>query len=62
MIQGDFSELFDSTQGVDNAGNSYGQIYNPASRVFDSSGNVVSATPFAGNSIPSTYWDAWRPR
>lgn len=57
MIQGDFSELFDSSQGVDNAGNTYGQLYDPASRAFDSSGNVTAATPFAGNIIPSTQWD-----
>jgi hypothetical protein len=58
MIQGDFSELYDPSQGVDNAGNSYGQLYNPFSRAFDSSGNVASATPFGGNIISSTYWDS----
>jgi len=58
MVQGNFSELYDPTQPVDNAGNTFGQIYNPFTRTFDASGNVVSATPFAGNIIPSTIWDS----
>src|SRR5258708_30548319 len=57
MLAGDFSELYVPGQ-VDDAGNTYGQIYDPNTRVFDASGNVVSATPFAGNIIPQTRWDA----
>lgn len=58
MYQGDFSELYDVTQPADNAGNKYGQLYDPFSRVFDAnSGNVASATPFAGNVIPPGRWD-----
>jgi Carboxypeptidase regulatory-like domain len=57
MYNGDFSELYDLTQPKDAAGNAYGQIYDPFSRVFDSNGNVVSATPFAGNIIPASRFD-----
>jgi hypothetical protein len=56
MLTGDFSELYVPGQ-VDDAGNTYGQIYDPKTRVFDANGNVVSATPFPGNIIPSTQWD-----
>ncbi len=58
MLTGDFSELYDTTKHVDDAGNTYGQIYDPKTRVFDASGNVVSASPFPGNIIPSTQWDS----
>ncbi|HEX7728327.1 MAG TPA: TonB-dependent receptor [Terracidiphilus sp.] len=56
MLAGDFSELYVPGQ-VDDAGNTYGQIYDPSTRVFDDNGNVVSATPFAGNVIPEASWD-----
>jgi hypothetical protein len=56
MLKGDFSELYVPGQ-VDDAGNTYGQIYDPSTRVFDANGNVVSATPFAGNIIPQSRWD-----
>ena len=56
MLTGDFSELY-VPGSVDDAGNTYGQIYDPATRVFDAQGNVVSATPFPNNVIPSTRWD-----
>jgi hypothetical protein len=56
MLQGDFSELYVPGE-VDDAGNTYGQIYDPATRVFDANGNVISATPFAGNKIPQSRWD-----
>ncbi|MCW5980171.1 MAG: TonB-dependent receptor [Bryobacteraceae bacterium] len=55
MIQGDFSELYDA--GADAGGNANGQLYDPFSRVFKE-GQVVSATPFAGNIIPKSRWDA----
>jgi Carboxypeptidase regulatory-like domain len=58
MLQGDFSELYDPTQGKDNAGNTWGQLYDPFSRKFDASGNVISATPFPNNLIPQNRWDA----
>jgi Carboxypeptidase regulatory-like domain len=58
MYQGDFSELFDTTQPRDNAGNTYGQLYDPFTRKFDAAGNVIAATPFAGNIIPISRWDA----
>ena len=58
MLTGDFSELYDPTQHADDAGNTYGQIYDPKTRVFDASGNVVSATPFLGNIIPPAQWDS----
>lgn len=57
MMAGDFSELYDPTVGLDAAGNTYGQIYDPFTRMFDAQGNVVSATPFPGNIIPMTRWD-----
>jgi hypothetical protein len=57
MMKGDFSELYDASRGNDAAGNAYGQIYDPLTRVFDAQGNVVSATPFPGNIIPSNRWD-----
>ncbi len=56
MLTGNFSELYVPGQ-VDDAGNTYGQIYDPSTRVFDANGNVVSATPFAGNIIPQSRWD-----
>jgi len=58
MYNGNFSELYDLTQPADAAGNGYGQLYDPFSRVFSSSGNVVSATPFPGNIIPESRWDS----
>ena len=57
MLQGDFSELYDPSQGKDAAGNTYGQIYDPFSRVIRN-GAVVSADPFPGNIIPRSRWDA----
>lgn len=59
MMNGDFSELYSVNPGLlDDKGNPFGQIYDPATRVFDSAGRVVSATPFAGNIIPQTRWDS----
>jgi hypothetical protein len=57
MLTGDFSELYVPGQ-VDDAGNTYGQLYDPNTRVVDAFGNVVSATPFAGNIIPQSRWDS----
>ncbi|MHB1938563.1 MAG: outer membrane beta-barrel protein [Acidobacteriaceae bacterium] len=57
MKAGDFSELLDPTQHPDDAGNTYGTIYDPFTRTFDSQGNVTSATPFPGNIIPQNRWD-----
>ncbi|HWB99505.1 MAG TPA: hypothetical protein VG672_22500, partial [Bryobacteraceae bacterium] len=57
MYQGDFSELYSLRQSVDNAGNRYGQIYDPFTRRFDAQGNVSAATPFPGNVIPRSRWD-----
>jgi hypothetical protein len=57
MLAGDFSELYVPGQ-LDDAGNTYGQIYDPQTRTFDGQGNVVSATPFPGNVIPTDRWDA----
>ncbi len=57
MLTGDFSELYVPGQ-VDDAGNTFGQIYDPSTRVMDAFGNVVSATPFAGNIIPQSKWDS----
>lgn len=57
MLTGDFSELY--VPGTsDDAGNTYGQIYDPNTRVFDAQGNVVSATPFQNNIIPTYRWDS----
>jgi hypothetical protein len=58
MYNGNFSELYDLTQPRDAAGNTYGQLYDPFSRVFDANGNVVSATPFSGNIIPASRFDS----
>jgi hypothetical protein len=57
MYNGNFSGLYDLTQPKDAGGNAYGQLYDPFSRVFDSNGNVVSATPFPGNIIPASRFD-----
>jgi Carboxypeptidase regulatory-like domain len=57
MYNGDFSELYDLTQPKDAGGNTYGQIYDPFSRVFDANGNVVSVSPFPGNIIPASRFD-----
>ncbi|MBV9886332.1 MAG: TonB-dependent receptor [Acidobacteria bacterium] len=57
MLTGDFSELYVPGQ-VDDAGNTFGQIYDPSTRVLDAFGNVVSATPFPGNIIPQSKWDS----
>jgi Carboxypeptidase regulatory-like domain len=56
MYQGDFSELYDSSQ-TDGAGNMWGQLYDPFTRKFDANGNVIAATPFSGNIIPPFRWD-----
>jgi hypothetical protein len=56
MLTGNFSELYVPGQ-VDDAGNTYGQIYDPSTRVLDANGNVVSASPFPGNIIPQSRWD-----
>ena len=58
MLNGDFSELLDPTQHVDDAGNTYGTIYDPFTRTFDSQGNVTGATLFPGNVIPQNRWDS----
>jgi len=58
MMNGDFSELLDPTQPNDGAGNTFGTIYDPFTRVFGVTGNVTSATPFPGNVIPQNRWDA----
>lgn len=57
MLTGDFSELY-VPGSVDDAGNTYGQIYDPSTRQFDAQGNVISATPFPNNVIPPGRWDA----
>jgi Carboxypeptidase regulatory-like domain len=57
MYQGDFSELYQPGQPPDDAGNEYGQIYDPHSRVFSPDGSVVYAKPYAGNIIPVENWD-----
>jgi Carboxypeptidase regulatory-like domain len=57
MYQGDFSELY-SLEKPAGADPTYGQLFDPFSRVFDSNGNVVSATPFPGNIIPASRFDA----
>ena len=58
MYNGDFSELYDATQPLDAGGNTYGQLYDPFSRVFDKNGNVVSVQPFPGNIIPASRFDS----
>ena len=57
MLTGDFSELYVPGQ-LDDAGNTFGQIYDPTTRVYNAAGNVVSATPFPGNIIPQSKWDS----
>src|SRR5712692_2306338 len=56
MYQGDFSELYDPSHAKDSAGNTWGQLYDPFSRRFDSNGKVIAATPFSGNIIPPSRW------
>jgi len=56
MYQGNFSELY-SLPAPTGVSGTYGQIYDPFSRVFDSNGNVISAAPFAGNIIPASRFD-----
>jgi hypothetical protein len=57
MLSGDFSELY-IAGSHDDAGNTYGQIYDPVTHAFDDQGNVVGATPFANNIIPTGRWDS----
>ena len=57
MYAGNFSELYEPSMGTDAAGNTYGQLYNPFTRVFDAQGNQVSVQPFPGNIIPQNLWD-----
>jgi Carboxypeptidase regulatory-like domain len=57
MMTGDFSELYNPSLRPDNAGNTYGQLYDPHSRQFDAQGDVISATPYAGNVIDPAIWD-----
>ena len=56
MYNGDFSELL-SLPRPPGADSTYGVIYDPFSRVFDSNGNVISATPFPNNVIPASRFD-----
>lgn len=56
MYNGDFSELYSLTPPAGTDAN-YNQLFDPFSRVFDKDGNVISATPFAGNIIPSSRYD-----
>jgi Carboxypeptidase regulatory-like domain len=56
MYNGDFSELYSLTPPA-GADSTYGQLYDPFSRVFDSNGNVISASPFPGNVIPTSRFD-----
>jgi hypothetical protein len=57
MLTGDFSELYVPGE-VDDAGNTYGQLYDPNTRVVDGNGNVIGASEFAGNMIPQSRWDS----
>jgi hypothetical protein len=57
MLTGDFSELYVPGQ-IDDAGNTYGQLYDPNTRVVDGNGNVIGASAFAGNIIPQSRWDS----
>ena len=57
MYGGDFSELYAPSMGKDDAGNTYGQLYNPFTRVFDAQGNQTSIQEFQGNIIPQSAWD-----
>lgn len=56
MYAGDFSELYGLTPPA-GADATYGQLYDPFSRVFDANGNVISASPFPGNLIPASHFD-----
>jgi hypothetical protein len=56
MYQGDFSELYSLTPPP-GADSTYGQLYDPFSRIFDGNGNVTYAAPFPGNIIPSSRFD-----
>lgn len=57
MYSGDFSELYSLSPPAGTDASAYSQLYDPFSRVFDESGNVVSATPFTGNIIPASQFD-----
>jgi hypothetical protein len=57
MYQGNFSALYSLTPPAGSSSATYNQIYNPFTRTFDQNGNVVSATPFAGNIIPASLFD-----
>jgi Carboxypeptidase regulatory-like domain len=57
MYQGNFSELY-SLPAPAGADNTYGQLYDPFTRVFDANGNVVSAAAFPGNVIPASRFDS----
>ncbi len=57
MYQGNFSELFSLAPPPGTTQSTYSQLYNPFSKTFDANGNVVSATPFAGNIIPASMFD-----
>ncbi len=56
MYNGDFSELL-AVAPPPGADSTYGKIYDPFSRSFDSNGNVISATPFPNNVIPPSRFD-----
>lgn len=57
MYNGNFSELYSLPAPSGTTAATYSQLYNPFSKVFDSSGNVVSAAPFPGNIIPASMFD-----
>jgi hypothetical protein len=56
MYQGDFSELYSLTPPP-GADATYGQLYDPFSRIFDGNGNVTFAAPFPGNIITASRFD-----
>jgi hypothetical protein len=57
MYNGNFSELYSLTPPAGTTASTYNQLYNPYSKTFDQSGNVLTATPFAGNIIPLSMFD-----
>src|SRR5262249_26077021 len=61
MYQGDFSDLY-SLERPPGADATYGQLFDPFSRVFDTNGNVVSAAPFAVNIIPAHRFESSAPK
>jgi hypothetical protein len=57
MYNGNFSELYSLAPPDGTSASAYNQLYDPYSKTFDQNGNVLTASPFPGNIIPTSMID-----